>query len=118
MDVLEEAISKYRTPEIFNTDQGSQFTSKEFTGLLKSNDIQISMDGKGRWVDNVIIERFWRSLKYNEVYLKAYETPMEARKSIDKWINFYNQELPHQSLDRKTPDEVYFSSGQVKKLAS
>ena len=118
IDALDEAVAKYGRPDIFNTDQGSQFTSNEFTGMLKSNDIRISMDGKGRWVDNVIIERFRRSLKYNEVYLKAYETPMEARKSIDKWINFYNQELPHQSLDRNTPDEVYFSSGQVKKLAS
>ena len=111
IDALKEALSKYGTPEIFNTDQGSQFTSTEFTGILKLNDILISMDGKGRWVDNVIIERFWRSLKYNEVYLKAYETPMEARKSIDKWINFYNQELPHQSLDRNTSDGLYFISG-------
>ena len=118
MDVLEEAISKYGTCDIFNTDQGSQFTSKEFTGLLKSNDIKISMDGKGRWIDNVFIERLWRSLKYEEVYLNAYKTPMEARKSIDIWMNFYNQKRTHQSLDRNTPDEVYFNSNQVKKLAS
>ena len=118
MDVLEEAISKYGTCDIFNTDQGSQFTSKEFTGLLKSNDIKISMDGKGRWVDNVFIERLWRSLKYEEVYLNAFETPMVARKSIDIWMNFYNQQRTHQSLDRNTPDEVYFNSNKVKKLAS
>jgi putative transposase len=117
IDALQEALSKYGTPEIFNTDQGSQFTSEEFTGILKDADIKISMDGKGRWMDNVFIERLWRSLKYEEVYLKAYETVAEARSGIGNWITFYNQERTHQSLDRKTPEEVYFNQ-PIKELAA
>ena len=109
IDALEEAIRRYGTPEIFNTDQGAQFTSEVFTDVLKSSGIKISMDGKGRWVDNVMIERFWRSLKYEEVYLKAYESVNDARVSIRKYIDFYNAERKHQSLN-KTPDQAYFGT--------
>jgi len=107
VEALEEALERYGTPEIFNTDQGSQFTSEAFTGVLKTSGITISMDGKGRWIDNVFIERLWRSLKYEEVYLKAYESPEEARRSIGAYFKFYNQERRHQALARCTPDEVY-----------
>ncbi len=109
LEALNEAVQTYGAPEIFNTDQGSQFTSEEFTGALKSSDIRISMDGKGRWMDNVFIERLWRSLKYEEVYLKAYETVPEARSGIREWIRFYNHERTHQSLGRQTPEYVYFN---------
>ena len=109
IDALEEAMSRYGKPEIFNTDQGSQFTSNTFTKVLKDADIKISMDGKGRWVDNVFIARLWRSLKYEEVYLKAYESVKEAKISINNYLNFYNKERTHQSLDKYTPDEVYFN---------
>ena len=117
IDALQEAISQYGTPEIFNTDQGSQFTSEDFTGVLKDADIRISMDGKGSWMDNVFIERLWRSLKYEEVYLKAYDTVAEARSGISEWINFYNQDRTHQSLGRQTPDQVYFNQ-PIKELAA
>jgi len=116
IEALREAIDRYGKPEIFNTDQGSQFTSDEFTSVLKDAEIEISMDGKGRWVDNVFIERLWRSLKYEEVYLKAYESVKEARESIKIWMDFYSSERTHQSLDRQTPDEVYFQQS-VRKLA-
>jgi putative transposase len=108
IDTLEEAIMHYGTPEIFNTDQGSQFTSEEFTGLLKKHDIKISMDGKGRWLDNVFVERLWRSVKYEEVYLKAYDSVAVAKQSLEKYFTFYNQKRRHQSLDRQTPDSVYY----------
>ena len=114
VEALEEAMEIYGKPEIFNTDQGSQFTSDDFTKVLKGNDIQISMDGKGRWVDNVFIERIWRSLKYEEVYLKAYGSVREARESIKTYLTFYNSERTHQSLDRLTPDEVYFEESMRK----
>jgi len=107
VEALEEAISRYGAPDIFNTDQGAQFTSDAFTGVLKAAGIQISMDGKGRWVDNVFVERLWRSLKYEEVYLKAYETVAEARLGIGNYFRFYNHERRHQSLNRRTPDQVY-----------
>ena len=110
VEALEEAISRYGTPDIFNTDQGAQFTSEAFTGVLKAAGTRISMDGKGRWVDNVFVERLWRSLKYEEVYLKAYETVAEARLSIGNYFRFYNRERRHQSLDRQTPDQVYEGS--------
>jgi len=110
VDALEEAISCYGPPDIFNTDQGAQFTSDAFTGVLKAADIRISMDGKGRWVDNVFVERLWRSLKYEEVYLKAYETVAEARLGIGNYFQFYNCERRHQSLNRQTPDQVYEGS--------
>jgi len=107
VEALEEALHRYGPPEIFNTDQGAQFTSEAFTGKLKAAHVRISMDGKGRWIDNVFIERLWRSLKYEEVYLKAYETVAQANQGIGNYFDLYNQERPHQSLDRFTPDEVY-----------
>ncbi len=107
---LEEAITKYGAPEIFNTDQGSQFTSEDFTRVLKRHEIRISMDGKGRWLDNVFVERLWRSVKYEEVYLKAYDTVGHARQSLDTYFRFYNERRRHQSLDRQTPDSVYYQT--------
>lgn len=117
VDALEAALEEYGKPEIFNTDQGSQFTSEAFTSALKDNDIRISMDGKGRWVDNVFVERLWRSLKYEEVYLKGYATVAEARTSIAKYLAFFNQERRHQSLDRQTPDQVYYQSASQRMAA-
>ena len=110
VDVLEHAIAKHGKPEIFNTDQGSQFTGAAFTGVLSSNGIAISMDGKGAWRDNVFVERLWRSVKYEEVYLKAYDSAGEARASIGKYLAFYNGRRPHSSLDGATPDQAYFKS--------
>ena len=110
---LEEALEKYGIPDIFNTDQGSQFTSFAFTNVLRDNGIRISMDGRGRWLDNVFIERLWRSLKYENVYLHAYETRSEARSGIGRWISFYNQTRPHSSLDGTTP-ECCYHQGLVK----
>ena len=109
LEAVEEALSKYRRPEIFNTDQGSQFTSEAFTERLRKNDIQISMDGKGCWRDNVFVERIWRTIKYEEVYLRAYDSVQEARTSLGKYIDFYNQTRPHSSLKRKTPDQVHLN---------
>jgi len=109
-DALEEAIERYGAPDIFNIDQGSQFTSEEFTGASKQHDIQISMDGKGRWVDNVFVERLWRSVKYEEVYLKAYDSIGSARTPLGQYFEFYNGERRHQSLDRRTPDGVYYET--------
>lgn len=109
VEALEEAIEKFGTPEIFNTDQGSQFTSEAFTGVLLRHGIKISMDGKGRWVDNVFVERLWRSLKYEEVYLKAYGSMTEAREQIGAWFAHYNLRRRHQGLNRQTPDQVYWS---------
>lgn len=106
---LKDAIEKYGTPDIFNTDQGSQFTCEAFTSVLKKHGIKISMDGKGRWIDNVFIERVWRSLKYEEVYLKAYDSMSHARGSIGNYFDFYNQERRHYSLERQTPDTIYFN---------
>jgi len=109
-EAVEEAIARYGKPEIFNTDQGSQFTSSEFTGLLHGHGIRISMDGKGCWRDNVFVERVWRSIKYEEVYLHAYETVSAAREGIGRYINFYNTRRPHSSHQARTPDVVYFAS--------
>jgi putative transposase len=109
-EAVEEAIAKYGKPEIFNTDQGSQFTSSAFTGLLHGHGIRISMDGKGCWRDNVFIERVWRSIKYEEVYLHAYETVSAAREGIGRYINFYNTRRPHSSHQARTPDVMYFAS--------
>ena len=108
IDAVEEALAKYGCPQIFNTDQGSQFTSAEFTGLLISNGIEISMDGKGAWRDNVFIERFWRTIKYEEVYLHGYDGVAEARQSIGRYLEFYNGRRPHSALDQRTPDQAYF----------
>jgi putative transposase len=110
VDAVDEALRLYGSPEIFNTDQGSQFTSDAFTEVLIGNDIAISMDGKGAWRDNVFIERFWRTLKYEEVYLKAYESVAEARSSIGRFLEFYNGRRPHSGLDRCTPDQAYYAS--------
>jgi putative transposase len=109
IEAVEEALVRYGKPEIFNTDQGSQFTSEAFTGLLIKNDIKISRDGRGAWRDNVFVERIWRSVKYEEVYLHAYDTVSQARASIGRYLIFYNTRRPHSSLDRKTPDQAYFS---------
>lgn len=106
-DALEEALEKYPNPDIFNSDQGSQFTSDDFTEVLKSHKIKISMDGRGRWIDNVFIERLWRSLKYEEVYLKSYTSTERARSGIGSWLGFYNKYRRHARLGRKTPDQVY-----------
>jgi len=109
IEALQEALARHGTPDIFNTDQGSQFTSATFTGVLIKNAIAISMDGKGSWRDNVFVERLWRSVKYEEVYLRAYETVSDARTSIGRYLSFYNSRRPHSSLDRQTPDAVYFN---------
>jgi putative transposase len=109
VEAVEEALARHGKPEIFNTDQGSQFTSTAFTGLLTSNAIAISMDGRGAWRDNVFVERLWRSVKYEEIYLKAYDTVAEARNSLASYFGFYNSRRPHSSLDRQTPDQAYFT---------
>ena len=110
LEAVEEAIMSYGTPEIMNTDQGSQFTSQAFTGLLKENEIKISMDGKGSWRDNVFIERLWRSVKYEDIYLRAYDSASAVRTGLNRYFNFYNSRRPHSSLDGQTPDQVYFNS--------
>ena len=110
VEALEEALARYSKPEIFNTDQGSQFTSVAFTRILKGADIAISMDGRGAWRDNVFVERLWRTIKYEEVYLRPYTTVPEARASIGKYLDFYNTKRPHSSLDRRTPDQAYFNA--------
>ncbi|WP_461336085.1 IS3 family transposase [Bradyrhizobium liaoningense] len=110
VEAVQEALAKHGRPEIFNTDQGSQFTSLEFTDVLLDAKIAISMDGKGAWRDNVFVERLWRTVKYEEVYLRAYDSVSEARASIAKYLAFYNQGRPHSSLDGRTPDEAYFGT--------
>jgi putative transposase len=109
VETLEDALARHDTPDIFNTDQGSQFTGQAFTGVLSGNGIAISMDGKGAWRDNVFVERLWRSVKYEEVYLRAYESVGEARASIGRYFDFYNGRRPHSSLDGITPDRAYFT---------
>ncbi|HBB9449774.1 TPA: IS3 family transposase [Escherichia coli] len=110
IEAVEDALARYGKPEIFNTDQGSQFTSIDFTAVLKKAEIAISMDGKGAWRDNVFVERLWRSIKYEEVYLHAYKTVSEARAGIGRYLAFYNSRRPHSSLDRQTPDQAYFNA--------
>ena len=117
METVEEAVARYGKPEIFNTDQGSQFSSSAFTGLLKQHGIRISMDGKGAWRDNVFVERLWKSVKYEEVYLKAYNTVSEARTSIAQYFEFYNRRRPHSSLDWMTPEQFYFNSQPMPRVA-
>ena len=107
LDAVQEAITRYGTPAIFNTDPGCQFTSLEFTGRLTDHGIQISMDGKGCWHDNVFVERLWKSVKYEEVYLHAYDTVNDAQRGLARYFTLYNQHRPHSSRDDKTPDEVY-----------
>jgi len=114
VDALQEALRAHERPEIFNTDQGAQFTSEEFTTALRSRGIAISMDGKGRCLDNVFVERLWRSLKYEEVYLHAYQDGREARAGIGEYLRFYNEERPHQALGYSTPSKVF---GNEKKAA-
>jgi len=118
VDAVKEAIARYGCPDIFNTDQGCQFTSIEFTGMLKEHGIQISMDGKGCWRDNVFVERLWRSVKYEEVYLRAYDSVSEAKAHLGRYFDFYNTRRPHQSLDGHTPDEIYFNNLPQEKLAA
>lgn len=117
IEALEEALARYGRPEIFNTDQGSQFTSADFIGVLTDNKIAISMDGKGAWRDNVFVERLWKSVKYEEVYLHAYDSVTQARASIGSYLDFYNRRRPHSSLDRRTPDEAYFAYSPLKAAA-
>lgn len=117
VEALEEALSRYGKPAIFNTDQGCQFTSEAFTGVLRDASVQISMDGKGRWMDNVFIERLWRSVKYEEVYLKAYANSKEAKEGLQTYFSFYNQTRRHQALCRRTPDEVYYSGITMPQVA-
>ena len=109
VETLEDALAHHGKPDIFNTDQGSQFTSAAFTGVLASHGIAISMDGKGAWRDNVFVERLWRSVKYEEVYLRAYDSVSDARASISRYLDFYNRRRPHSSLDGTTPDRAYFT---------
>ena len=117
LEAVEEAISRYGAPEIVNTDQGSQFTSEAFTGLLKNHDIRISMDGKGSWRDNVFIERLWRSVKYEDIYIRAYDSVSAVREGLNRYFAFYNTYRPHSSLDGQTPDEVYFNALSQTKAA-
>jgi putative transposase len=117
VEALEEALARYGKPETFNTDQGAQFTSMAFTGVLLREKIAISMDGRGAWCDHVVVERLWRSVKYEEVYLHAYGAVSEARSSIGRYLNFYNGRRPHSSLGARTPDQTYFDNLPVKKAA-
>jgi putative transposase len=117
VEALEEALARFGKPEIFNTDQGSQFTSMVFTSVLLREKIAISMDGRGAWRDNVVVERLWRSVKYEEVYLRAYGGVSEARASISRYLSFYNGRRPHSSLAARTPDEAYFDNLSVKMAA-
>jgi len=118
VEALEEALAKFGRPEIFNTDQGSQFTCEEWLKPLKDAGVAISMDGKGRWVDNVFIERLWRSVKYEEIYLHAYANGTEARSALTRYFSFYNERRSHQSLDYRTPDEVYFETPASTSIAA
>lgn len=117
IEALQEALARFGAPGIFNTDQGSQFTSEAWTAVLKAAGVAISMDGKGRWMDNVFIERLWRTLKYEEVYLRAYDTVAEARAGIGRYFAFYNASRTHQALGRRTPDEVYYQFDGLGKAA-
>lgn len=116
-EALEEAIRRFGTPEIFNTDQGSQFTSEAFAKILSDHDIRISMDGRGRWLDNVFVERLWRSVKYEDVYLKAYNSIAEARQGLRSYFEFYNSRRRNKNLDRRKPDDVYWSTLPQKQVA-
>jgi putative transposase len=117
IEALEEAMARFGRPEIFNTDQGSQFTSPRFTTVLQQAGVRTSMDGRGRWMDNVFIERLWRSLKYECVYLHAFETGSELRAGLSRWISYYNTQRPHSALAGHTPDEAY-GSADLERLAA
>jgi putative transposase len=118
IEALGEALRRYGAPEIFNTDQGSQFTDDAFTARLAAAGVRISMDGKGRWIDNVFVERLWRSVKYESIYLHAYETPREVRVALARYFEFYNAHRPHQSLGYRTPDEIYFRTHELNGAAA
>ena len=118
VDALEEAIAKFGCPDIFNTDQGSQFTAEVFTNVLRANNIAISMDGKGRWMDNVFIERLWKSVKYEDIYLKGYASMAEVRNGLVNYFKFYNEKRWHNSFDKKTPNMVYFDTLAQKQAAA
>ena len=118
LEAVQEAVTRNGRPEIFNTDQGCQFTSAEFTGLLKDNGIQISMDGKGCWRDNVFVERLWKSVKYEEVFLKAYDSVADAKAGLGGYLTFYNTRRPHSALDGKTPDTIYFTGLPVMEVVA
>ena len=117
IEALEEALERFGKPELFNTDQGSQFTSPQFTGVLRAAGVRISMDGRGRWMDNVFIERLWRSLKYECIYIHAFATGSTLRAGVRDWIGYYNARRPHSALAGRTPDEAYWATG-TKKLAA
>jgi putative transposase len=117
IEAVEEAIARHGCPEVFNTDQGSQFTGAAFIGLLQAHNIRISMDGRGCWRDNVFIERLWKSVKYEEVYLRAYDSVDAARKSLAAYFNFYNERRPHSALDGNTPDAMYFNTPPLQQAA-
>ena len=117
IEALEEALARYGRPDIFNSDQGSQFTSPRFTGVLQAAGVRISMDGRGRWMDNVFIERLWRSLKYECIYLHAFETGTDLRAGLTSWIGYYNTRRPHSTLAGRTPDEAYKATGTIKLAA-
>jgi len=117
VEALKEALARYGVPEIFNTDQGSQFTDDDFTAPLLAKGVRVSMDGKGRWIDNVFVERLWRSVKYEDIYLHAYATPREVTTALTRYFRFYNERRVHQNLDYRTPDEMYFGAGTLKKAA-
>jgi putative transposase len=118
VETLEEALAKHGKPDIFNTDQGSQFPGSAFTGVLKAHDIKISMDGKGAWRDNVFVERLWKSVKYEEVYLRAYDSVSDARASLGRYLDLYNRRRPHSSLDDQTPDQAYFGHSSLLPIRS
>jgi putative transposase len=117
IEALQEAFKRHGTPEIFNTDQGSQFTDEDFIQPLLARGVRVSMDGKGRWIDNVFVERLWRSVKYEDLYLHAYETMRELKAALVRYFYFYNAIRPYQSLDYRTPDEFYFVIDKQKKAA-
>jgi len=117
VEALEEALARFGVPEIFNTDQGSQFTDEDFIRPLEARGVRISMDSKGRWIDNVFIERLWRSVKYEDIYLHAYATPHEVTAGLTRYFGFYNTARPHQNLAYRTPDEIYFRTATLKKAA-
>jgi putative transposase len=117
VEALQEALNRFGSPEIFNTDQGAQFTAPAFSAVLQAQGVRISMDGKGRWIDNVFVERLWRSVKYEEVYLHAYESPREANVALERYFRFYNGRRPHQALDDRTPDEAYFAINEMRQAA-
>jgi len=118
IEALGEALRRHGAPEIFNTDQGSQFTDADFTAVLAARGVRISMDGKGRWIDNVFVERLWRSVKYESIYLHAYETPGEVRVALARYFEFYNAHRPHQSLGYRTPNEICFGTPARKGAAA